>query len=170
MEIDRRVDRAFLEAAETFAGPVTSWLPVIAGPEVGSWRAETEEGPVVVPIVIEAGAVFVPPDQVRWRSLEIRPDPTARQGFLATRLTPTVRGQLGLRRTDDGTAELMFRGEPESRSLLTSWMERLLVGNLLSRSAVETLLDHIAERLAVADGRDETGNTSGTVRCAVPAH
>ena len=168
MQIERRVDRSFDAAAQTFAGPVTAWLPVIAGPDSRSWRADTEEGRVLVPVVIEAGAVFVRSERERWRALAMRPDPTGRGAFFTRRLTPVVRGQLGLRESDGGTAELIFLGEPERRSLLTAWPERLLLGNRLAHSALETLLDHIAERLTSPDPESTTGDSSGLVRCAVP--
>lgn len=166
MTLSRAVDREFEAAAEIFAGPPSQWLPVIAGPEERSWRAETREGLAAVRVVVTAEAVFVR-DRVRSRRFTIQPDPTDRTAFLAAWLTPAVVGDLGLAPTDDGAAALRFEGTTEGRSWVTTWLERFLVGDRLSRSAVDTLLGQIAEQLATASTGDEPEETSGSHTCLV---
>lgn len=159
LTLRRAVDREFEAAAEIFAGPASRWLPVLAGPVERSWRAETREGPAAVRVVITAGAVIVRRDRVRWRRLTIKPDPTDRTAFLAAWLAPAVVGDLGLEPAPDGMAELRFEGTTEGRSWATTWLERMLVGDRLSQSAVDTLTGHIAEQLATASTEDEPGQT-----------
>lgn len=169
MALTRAVEREFVAAAEIFAGPPSRWLPVIVGPEERSWRAETREGAAAVRVVVTAGAVVVRRDRVRWRRFTIQPDPTDRTAFLAAWLTPAVVGDLGLAPTDDDTAELRFEGTTETRSWMTNWLERFLVGDRLSRSAVDTLLGQIAEQLATASADEEAPQTSGSHTCLVAA-
>lgn len=161
MSLRRAVDREFEAAAEIFAGLAWRWLPVIAGPDERSWRAEIREGPAAVRVVITAGAVVVRRDRVRWRRFTVRPDPTDATAFLAAWLTPATVGDLGLEPRPDGLAELRFEGTTEGRSWATTWLERVLVGYRLSRSAVDTLLGQVAEQLATATTDDEPEKTGG---------
>lgn len=167
MQFRRAVDRPFEEAAELFAGAVSCWLPVIVGPGSGTWRARTDEGPMPVNVIVHASPVFVHPDDVRWRRLRVEPDRSFDRASLTGWLTPGVEGDLGLARTDDGAAELRFEGEPRRRSKVTVWLERVVLGDRLSDSGMDTLLDRIAERLATAQPEDPPGRTSGKVTCDV---
>lgn len=167
MRFRRRVDRPFEEAAELFAGAVSCWLPVIVGPDSETWRARTDEGPVAVNVIVHASPVFVHPDECRWRRLRVEPDRSYGRGSLTGWLTPGVEGDLGVAPTPDGRTELRFDGEPGRRSKATIWLERIMLGDQLSDSGMDTLLHDIVERLTTARADDGRGPVSGRVTCGV---
>lgn len=171
---DRRmIDRPFEEVAAVFDGPVSEWLPVIAGPAERSWRTGTREGVVHVQVQLRVSPVFVQPDGTHWRDLMIEADPTQKRAFLTSLLSPRVTGDLGIEPLDDGTrTSLRFRGRSSRRNALTGWIERVLVGDLLVGSGMHTLLDHVVGSLATADAdRDQPGESEATVvRARVRQH
>lgn len=171
-QLDASVDipRPPDETMPLFDGPVSGWLPVIVGPDEGTWRAETREGPVRVHVLVTPGDVWVLPDDTHRRTLTVTPDRTAARDLLVAGLTPRVEGHLRLEPTDDpGTTRLVFEGHTARRSRLTMAIERLLVGDPLVRSGVDTLLHMVADRLATATepAPDDRGG-SRPVRLPVP--
>lgn len=163
VHIELAVHRDFDEASSVFSRDPHAWLPVIVGPDEGTWRTDTREGPVEVRVTLRAGSVFVHRDRSRWRRLGVRPDRTAEGNLLTAMLTPTIEGHVGLVPTGDGECLLRFEGASVRRSLLTARLERLLVGDVLGRSGVRTMLEHARRRLEEepADPDDESGSDDG---------
>lgn len=167
---DTVVSRSPDEVLRLFDGPIGGWLPVIVGPEEDTWRAETHEGPVRVHVTVHAGDVWVLPDGTHRREFTVQPDRTDWHDFVTAALTPSIVGHLRVEPLDgvDGS-RLVFEGETDRRSRLTTALERVVIGDALVRSGIQTLVDIIAERLrsaslqAVADGPRQ-----GPVRIPIP--
>ena len=165
---DRMVDQDPAVAARLFTGPIDGWLPVVAGPDEDSWRTETREGPVRVHLQVHAGDVWTLPDQSRRRRLVVEPDRTDFHDLVVAGLTPRVTGELWLEPAGD-RCRLVFEGATRRRSLVTSAIERAVVGDPLARSGIDTLLDVIAERLRTAVPNGEAkGPLHGRVRVPLP--
>ncbi len=152
-----------------FGGPISGWLPVIVGPDEDTWRAETREGPIRVHVTVHAGEVWVLPDGSHRRALEVQPDRSDFRYMMIAGLTPRVQGELRLEPQDGQTTRLVFDGHTRRRSRLTVALERVLVGDPLVRSGIQTMLDVIAERLATAPlDPAPQGPRHGPVRLPIP--
>ena len=150
LRIDQDVDRPLDEALAVFAGPVTGWMPVVIGPDEGTWRVETREGITDLQLLVEVGDPWVPADGGHHRRFVARPDPSAFGDLLTAGLTPAVEGELRLTDSPLAGSRLTFEGETRGRSALTGALERLLVGDALGRSGIHTLLEIVAEQLEAA--------------------
>lgn len=165
----RDIPRSADEVASRFAGPITGLLSTIIGPDEDTWRAETREGPVRVELLVHIGPAWVHPDGTHRRRFTTEPDPTSELNLLTATLTPRVEGELSLHATGPGTARLAFDGTTRSRSVLTGALERLVIGDPLSHSGIDTLLDTIAEQLTnPRPGEPSTGPHEGRIRFPVP--
>ena len=165
---DRMVDQQPEVAARVFTGPIDGWLPVVAGPEEDTWRTQTMEGPVRVHLQVHAGDVWTLPDESRRRRLVVEPDRTDFHDLVVAGLTPRVTGELRLEPAGD-RCRLVFEGDTRRRSSVTSTIERVVVGDPLARSGIDTLLDIIADRLAAAGPNgDANGPLHGRVRVPLP--
>lgn len=166
---ERVIERDPEQTMRLFAGPIAGWLPVIVGPEEETWRAVTREGPIRVHVTIHAGDVWVLPDGTHRRVLDIQPDRTDFHYLLAAALTPRVQGELRLEPATDDTTRMVFDGQTRRRSRVTIALERLLIGDPLVRSGIDTLLDIITEQMntATLDSPHE-GPRHGPVHLPVP--
>ena len=162
---ERRVARSMADTAPVFDGPVRGWLPVMVGPDEATWRTLTTEGWVTLRLVVAAGPAWVLPDGTHHRRLRVEPDRTSFRDLVTAAVTPRVEGELVLAPDDPGV-RLSFQGATLRRSWVTGPLERRILGDPLSRSGLNTLLDRIAERLGGGPSSAE-GDTAGVVRCIV---